>query len=322
MISVGGENLIDFIQTKTDAGNPTYQANPGGSPYNCAKALGRQDVPVSYLTPISTDSLGQLLATELTDAGVALCGVRRPEPTSLAVVSLSNAVASYQFYRQNTAERMVTLDGLNCQRPEKVSAFHLGSLTITDGADADIWADFYVAMAKRGALTSLDPNIRAAFVTDREAYMARLDRLLAATDLLKLSDEDLAWLAPGTDLHTAARQLAQRSNAPLVVVKMGADGAFALFSGEKITVRAAPVRHMKDTVGAGDTFMATLLAGLQQAGRLDRGSLEKLAVDDVTKLLKRAAAAAALNCEKSGCNPPSLQELNSAVGEEISREEV
>ncbi len=313
MILVGGENLIDFIQIESVEANPIYQANPGGSPYNCAKAIGRQQVPVSYLTPVSTDSLGELLATGLTDAGVKLCGARRSEPSSLAVVSLLEGVASYQFYRQNTAERMVAFEGLNGGVPEGTDAFHLGSLSLTHGVDAEVWTDFYVAMNERGVFTSLDPNIRAAFITDRAAYMARFKRLLLATDLLKLSDEDLAWLAPETDLETAAMQLLARSSASLLVVTLGGDGAFALSGGKKITIPAAPVAEMKDTVGAGDTFMATLLAGLQQSGNLSGKALKYMDETSVAALLTRAAQAAALNCEKSGCNPPDLTELNMAL---------
>ncbi len=313
MILVGGENLIDFIQIESAEGNPIYQANPGGSPYNCAKAIGRQQVPVSYLTPISTDSLGELLAKGLTDSGVNLCGTRRSEPSSLAVVSLQKGVASYQFYRQNTAERMVTLTGLNAGIPADTTAFHLGSLSLTHGEDAEVWTDIYVAMKERGIFTSLDPNIRAAFITDRAAYMARFERLLAATDLLKLSDEDLAWLAPDEDLETAAKRLLERSSAALLVVTLGGEGALALAGGRKITIKAAPVTEMKDTVGAGDTFTATLLARLDQTGNLSSDALKSMDGTNVTALLNRAAKAAALNCEKSGCNPPDLSELDSAL---------
>lgn len=89
MLLVGGENLIDFIQLDSVGENPVYQANPSGSPYNCAMAIARQQAPVSYLTPISTDSLGNLLAERLRSSGVNLCSERRAEPTSLAVVSRS-----------------------------------------------------------------------------------------------------------------------------------------------------------------------------------------------------------------------------------------
>ena len=168
-------------------------------------------------------------------------------------------------------------------------------------------------MKKRSVLTSLDPNIRPALITDRAAYMARFERLLAATDLLKLSDEDLAWLYPGTDIDTAVQQLLDVSAAKLLVVTQSADGAFALAGGGKVAVDSAPVQGMKDTVGAGDTFMATLLAVLVQNGALDGEFLANISASDMTTLLERAAVAAALNCEKSGCNPPTLSELEARL---------
>ncbi len=313
MILIGGENLIDFIQIESGSGNPVYQASPGGSPYNCAKALGLQQVPVSYLTPVSTDRLGDLLADGLRESGVALVGDRSPEPSTLAVVSLQRGVASYRFYRQGTAERQVTLERLNAQVPAATAAFHIGSLALTDGADAETWTDFHVGMHRRGIFTALDPNIRASLITDRPAYMARFERLLAATDLLKLSDDDLEWLVPGAAPDVAARDLLARMGGGMVVVTLGAQGAFALAGGQMVRIDAAPVRNMRDTVGAGDTFMATLLGGLHAGGQLEARALGDLTPDQVRHMLNRAARAAALNCERSGCNPPHLDELQSTM---------
>ncbi len=314
MIVVGGENLIDFIQEIGDNGNPIYRANPGGSPYNCAMAVGQQQVPVGFLTPISTDTLGNLLADGLMDAGVILCGDRRNEPTSLAVVSLKGAAASYQFYRENTADRMVSISALKGACPDGMTGFHVGSLALTGGADADVWADFYVSLHTHGVFTSLDPNIRAAFINNRSEFMERLDRMLVATDLLKLSDEDLEWLEPGVEPETAARRMLARSTAKLMVVTLGADGAFAITRDEFIRVDPAPVSDMKDTVGAGDTFMATLLTGLHNGGRIEAGKPFDINGLNILALLERASVAAALNCEQVGCNPPDLATLDAETG--------
>ena len=320
MILVGGENLIDFIQIKGDNGAPVYQANVGGSPFNTAKALARQSVSVGYMTPISSDTMGDLLANDLLEQGVSLLAPRRAEPSSLAVVSLNNGTPSYQFYRENTAERMVSVDALLQQIPNNgATCFQLGSLAITDGADADAWADFYVLMKSEGLFTSLDPNIRAAFIKDREAFLTRLARLLIHTDLLKLSDEDLEWIYPGQPLEEAAERLKNSSSAKLVVVTRGAEGAFALFNGQKISIDAAPVNELVDTVGAGDTFMATLIAGLSRVGGLSSEVISGMSDYDVELLLQRASCAAALNCETAGCNPPKLEKIDAALIANASR---
>lgn len=313
MILVGGENLIDFIQVKSDGHAPLYRANVGGSPFNTTKALARQGMSVGYMTPISSDTMGNLLADELKNEGVELLAPRRNEPTSLAVVSFCSGIPSYQFYRENTADRLVTLNSLREQIPEGViTAFQLGSLAITDGSDADAWADFYVEMKKTGLFTSLDPNIRPAFIHDRNGFLTRLMRLLKNTDLLKLSDEDLEWIYPGESLFTAAKKLKQNSSANLVVVTLGPDGAFAIFGSRTVIIKSAPVDGLVDTVGAGDTFMATLISSLFQAGRLSAAALQAMSESDVELLLKRSSCAAALNCERAGCNPPKLRALDAA----------
>lgn len=311
MILVGGENLIDLVPL--EGGVPySFQALPGGSPFNCAMALGRQGQKVGYLTPISSDNLGDLLAGTLTDSGVELLSKRRVESTSLAVVSLQDGHASYQFYRAGTAERMVTLDGLIASTPTGAKALHLGSLTLADGADADIWAQYFCQMHQRGVFTSLDPNIRAAFIHDRTKYMARLEPVLEHTDLLKLSDEDLNWLYPDQGIQAAAAKLAKQSSAKILIVTFGGDGAFALMNGQTIRIAAAPVDDMRDTIGAGDTFMATLLAHLARANALTVAAVQKMDRQMVRKLLQWAAQGAALNCAKTGCNPPDFSTLNSS----------
>ena len=307
MILVGGENLIDFIQGEDQNGLPTYQANPGGGPFNCAKAMARQGQNVGYLTPISNDTLGTLLAEDLTASGAQILAPRNSAPTSLAVVSLANGQAQYQFYREQTAERMVTLDALLQRTPPKEKSLFLGSLAITDGPDAEAWTAYFIQMKTRGIFTALDPNIRAPFIKDRTTFLTRLDTLLAHTDLLKLSDEDLGWLYPDHPLEDAARLLFTHSSATLMIVTAGGEGAFALHNNVITHVPAARVRHMQDTVGAGDTFMATLLA------QLDTDKAASLDTLSITRILTRAATAAALNCEKTGCQPPTLTEINARL---------
>ena len=312
MIIVGGENLIDFIQTDSADGTPLYQAKAGGSPYNCAMAIGRQGASVGYITPISTDTLGDMLANTLTTSGVDLLAQRSDEPTSLAVVSLNAGAPSYQFYRENTAERMVSLTVLMNSTPDMATAFYVGSLAIADGEDAEVWADYFCAMHEKGIFTALDPNIRPAFIHNTEDYSARLDRVLMQTDLLKLSDEDLNWLYPDVGITAAAKMLMKRTSAKLLVVTLGSEGAFALANGHVVTVKSAPVINLRDTVGAGDTFMATLLSYLEQRNALTADALVGMSVENIEKLLNYAACAAALNCEEYGCNPPSLNALRKA----------
>ncbi len=309
MILVGGENLIDFIQVKSTRMPPKFQAIPGGAPYNCAKAIGIQGESVGYITPISTDTMGDLLEQELIRCGVNYCGPRREEPSSLALVTLSNGQPNYQFYRENTADRMVTIDELNKNTPTNTKAFYLGGLAISGGKDAEVWASYFLSLKKKNIFTALDPNIRPDHILDTECYKARLSKLLKAADLIKLSDDDLAWLFPNLDTNKAAQKLHKQFSASMVVITLGSEGAFALWDTNRLQVPAAPVKKLEDTVGAGDTFMATLLAGLNRTNKLASQSLKNLSKPEVDHLLKTSATAASLNCEQSGCNPPTLQEI-------------
>ena len=305
MILVGGENLIDFIESP----DGTFTANLGGGPFNITKALARQGQAVGYLTPISSDQMGDRLAADLEADGATLLAPRSGSPTSLALVTLINGQPSYQFYRQKTAERQVSTTMLNRIIPKQAKAIQLGSLALTSGKDADAWAQIYRAAHQRGLFTSLDPNIRPSFIKNRRKFLARLEWILAKTDLLKLSDEDLDWLDPKRPASEAAQHLRTEYNIPLVVLTRGAEGATGFTAHGQFDVSAPKAEPFMDAVGAGDTFMGTLLAQLSNAGMLKRSALETADEARLTPILATAAKAAAMNCETSGCNPPYSADL-------------
>ena len=308
-IAVGGENLIDFVETGMVDGIPQYSANPGGSPFNLAIAAARQGSEVEYLTPVSKDRLGNLLAQRLTDSGVRLAALRLDAPTSLAVVSLEDGQPSYQFYRKGTAERQITWDGLQSALEDRPWVFHIGSLGLSGGDDADLWERFFLACHDQGVITSLDPNVRPSLIEDRAAYIERLERMFKHADIIKLSDEDIEWLYPDRPLMAAFDHLQDLSSDGLRVLTMGAQGVNARCGKTNVEVRARPVKTLVDTVGAGDTFMATMLSWLAEKGVSSRAELMALNSDHLTAMMERSSLAASLNCEKRGCNPPYLKEL-------------
>lgn len=306
MILVGGDNLIDFIQSGEGL---NFTGVEGGSCYNVALAMGRQQAPVSFAAALSSDSLGQALAAKLEASAVQLTGPRPDAPTSLAMVTVEGGQPAYQFYRDGTADRIVDAHGITAQM-ENAAAFHIGSLALTGGADADAWQQLFSSARTQGLFTSLDPNVRPALVADKAAYIARLEAMFADAALIKLSDEDIAWLWPDQDAEDAFLALAKRFPAPLCVLTKGADGALAVTAGGiRAKVSSAPVPVLKDTVGAGDTFMGTLLAELHRRDCLSPDAAAALTADGLSGLLSIAAQAAALNCGRTGCNPPALSEL-------------
>jgi len=309
MIVVGGENLIDYVQSGTESGLPVYTAIPGGSCYNCALAAARQGQPVAYATPISNDTLGDLLANRLLSDGVLLAQPREAAPTSLAVVSVAASIPSYQFYRQATAERMVSLDTIRDNTPAETKIFHIGSLALIEGEDAQAWEDYFVECGNSGILKSLDPNARPIVVKDRAPYVDRLMRMIKTADILKLSDEDLEYILPNTDIDQAFVNICHIASAGIIVLTRGSQGARVFHNGSLFDVPSAVANPLVDTVGAGDTFMGTLLAEINQLDVTTAADLRGLDQQHISAIVQKAAIAAAKNCEHAGCNPPYLRDL-------------
>ena len=309
MIVVGGDNLIDLIESARNDAAVSFAGARGGSGYNTARAAARQGQSVGFITPIAMDNLGHFLADKMISDGVDLLSPRSQKPSSLAVITLNNGQPSYQFYRDDTAERQVDLPLLQNHFPANGSAFHLTSLAIISGTDADVWADFFAQQHAAGIVTTLDPNVRPMLISDCEQYLQRLWRLMNTADILKLSDEDLEWIFPDLDFDAACAELLTKTKAKLTIVTKGAEGAIGYCNGASVTVPAHPVPKLVDTVGAGDTFMGTVLSYLNTSGLLTQDALATLDQTTLTTLLTRAAKAAAINCGREGCNPPTSQEL-------------
>ena len=308
MILVGGENLMDMIQVDNHYQNVLFKAIPGGSPYNLALAAGRQGVRVGYVTPISEDSNGDQLVANLLSSNVQVLGPRVPEPTSLAMVNIEGGTPSYAFYREGTAERLVNLEKLTKNLTDDVAIFHIGSLALTGGSDALVWEEFLGKAMDKGIKVSLDPNVRPSLVGEPDLYRQRIKRLMTKVDILKLSDEDLLWLFnENTDESSALSELRAIANAELLILTRGSKGSSIWHNDKWYAAPAYPVDKLSDTVGAGDTFMASVLVWLTKNENMKRlGALELKEKQD---LQYYAGKAASLNCKKQGCNPPWENEL-------------
>ena len=310
MISIGGENLIDLVSGEAAAnGLPQYVANPGGSPFNVAIAAGRQGQEVAYLTPVSNDALGVLLATRLVESKVRLVAPRVENPTSLAVVSITDGIPSYAFHRNATAERAVSMASLKRDMPDATGLFHVGSLALIGGDDADAWEAFFESCQAQGVMTSLDPNVRPGLIDDRQGYVARIRRMMRHADIFKLSDEDLAWLYPDRSLEDALADCRHDCGAVLFILTLGAEGSRLFLGDVEVMAKAPAIDDLVDTVGAGDTYMASMLCWIVENGVASRAALAEIDESMLHRASLRAAEAAAINCQRSGCNPPWRDEL-------------
>jgi fructokinase len=308
MILVAGEALIDMLPAAE--GSPqVFRAVPGGSPFNVALALGRLGAPVQFLCPFSNDAFGQRLFAALKDSRVDLSLAPRTDALStLGFVTLDEATKSarYSFYTQGTAGCGLTAEDLPQAFPEAIRCVHLGSFSLAVEPFCTT-AETILERMGPGRLLSMDPNIRAGLIAHEASYRERLKRLMHRAAIIKASSEDLDWLHPGgTPASFASEMLSQ--SAQLVVVTRGANGVLAFTREETLEVPAEPVAVV-DTVGAGDTFQAALLAQLACRGRLSRQGLASVSRSEWLEILRQAARAAAITCTRAGSDPPWDTEL-------------
>lgn len=306
MILCAGEALIDMLPRETNAGEKAFAPYAGGAVFNTAIALGRLDAPVGFFSGISTDLFGDILMRPLEESGVdANYAHRSDRPTTLAFVTLKDGHATYAFYDENTAGRMLS-DADLPEVPDSIEALFLGGISLV----VEPCANAYEALLMREAdirTIMVDPNIRPGFIKDEDTYRARLGRMIGKSDIVKVSDEDLIWLLGDGDIDELARQLLIAGPA-LVCVTRGAKGVRGYFPGGTVSVSSRKV-EVVDTVGAGDTFNAGLLAALHERGALGKDRVRNLSADDVEAALSLGTRAAAVTVSRAGANPPHRDEL-------------
>jgi fructokinase len=306
MIAAFGEALVDLIEQL----DGRFLAALGGSVCNFAQAVGRQGVSVTYLNPLSQDTFGQRFAARLTSSGVILGAERTStRPTALAVVTLNaSGGPSYTFHRDAVADRDVTPEELSEHMPQTLQVLHTGGLALVP-ADLTVALHTMRTARERGALISVDANVRPMAVEDSATYFSGVKKALAQAHIIKVSDEDLAYLGlPGASPLEQARSLLAGDLTALVALTHGADDA--LLITRQHTVREPIPRNVQvvDTVGAGDCFHAGLLAWITRAGLLNAESLPALTEQQLGAALRHAVAAAAVNVSRAGCDPATWDE--------------
>ena len=306
MILSCGEALIDMLPRTSTLGEPCFAPYAGGAVFNTAIALGRLGAPSAFFTGLSTDMLGQVLEETLVKSKVdtSFCA-RSDRPTTVAFVKLVDGQASYAFYDENTAGRLLAVSDLP-DLPQNIEALFFGGISLVN----DPAAATYEALQAREAaarVTMIDPNIRPGFVTDEAGYRTRIGRMMARADIVKLSDEDLRWLMGEGDLTTLARKIIA-SGPKIVFLTEGAKGARAVTATQDRFVAARKVVFV-DGVGAGDTFNAGALAALRRDGVLTKAGLADISDAALDAALSLGTRAAGVTVSRAGANPPWADEL-------------
>ncbi|MEM1073593.1 MAG: carbohydrate kinase [Pseudomonadota bacterium] len=311
MILCCGEALIDMIPVPTVGGAEGFVPHAGGAIFNTAIALGRLGVPTGFMTGLSTDLFGATLMNALEESAVdASFSIRSDLPTTLAFVKLTNGQAQYTFYDENTAGRSLTPDDIP-NLPQDIEALYFGGISLI----SEPCAEFYAALAERESKTQtivLDPNIRPGFIGDESVYRSRLNRMIAVCDILKVSDEDLDWIIPGPEA-TEQKALSLRVGATKVVIVTRGEAGATVWADQNTSVSVAANRvRVVDTVGAGDTFNAGVLAYLQKNVLIRKENLADITSDALAAALSLGAAVAAVTVSRAGANPPWQHELDDA----------
>lgn len=306
MILCCGEALIDMLPRQSTLGENAYAPYAGGAIFNTAIALGRLGIETGFFTGLSDDMLGDVLRETLKASNVdySPC-VISSRPTTVAFVKLVNGAATYAFYDENTAGRMITVDDLPVLGND-VEALHFGAISLIPDPCGGTY-EALLAREHKTSVISLDPNIRPGFIKNKEAHQARIMRMAAQSDIIKFSDEDLEWFGMSGD-HDALAAKWLDVGPKLVVITKGAEGAVGYTRSAKVDVPSKKV-VVVDTVGAGDTFDAGVLASLKRGGLLTKAQVASLDETAVRDALSLAASAAAVTVSRAGANPPWAKEL-------------
>lgn len=303
-IVVAGEALIDLI-VGVDGG---LTAVPGGGPYNAARTLGRLGAECAFLGMISDDHFGRVLREHLEASGVRLAvSQSTPAPSTLAVAQLSRGgAADYRFYLQGTSVSMLTAKEAWAGLPSEFDALHVGTLGLVVEPTASV-LEALVDDAAANHVIMLDPNCRPKVINDFATFRDRVLRVWRKADIVKVSDDDVAFLFPEGGFEAEIQQVVDRGG---IVLHTAGPQPIDVFSGGGRGLVSPATGGVVDTVGAGDIFGATVLWALLQDGWNQGAAWTPEQVLPAVRLGSRAAHIA---CQRAGAEPPTLAELQAAT---------
>ncbi|RWC91171.1 MAG: carbohydrate kinase [Mesorhizobium sp.] len=306
MILCCGEALIDMLPRTTTQGEPAFAPYVGGAVFNTAIALGRLGAPAGFFSGLSSDLFGGQFREALGASKVSSTYAHTsPRPTTLAFVRLNNGQATYTFYDENTAGRMLTIEDLP-QLGGEIEAMLFGAISLISEPAGSAYEEF-MRREHEARVMMLDPNIRPNFIPDKAKHLRRIREMMAMADIVKLSDEDLNWFGEAGSHEDVVRNWLDRGP-KLIVVTHGSEGAVGYSKQHRVTVMPETVKVV-DTVGAGDTFNAGILASLHEQGLLTKEAISSLSQDAIGKALALGAKAAAVTVSRAGANSPWRHEI-------------
>jgi len=306
VIVIGGEALVDLVDD-----NGWLSPVAGGGPFNTAIAFGRLEVPVGFLGSVSRDAYGEMLAERLVDSGVDMSLVRRSDaPTARALVHRQRDGGNeYSFEVRGTALADLSPSDLPTL-PEDAWAVYVGTLALAVDPPAAAYEKLVHREAERRRII-LDPNVRPAIFGDADTYRPRFERLVRLADIVKLSEDDAAWIYPRLRLEEVI-ELIFGFGPRVVAVTRGKDGAVAATGEAFVDVPGVPVAVV-DTIGAGDTFGAAFIAALVEGGVFGPQISRPIPEPALARAVAYAVAASAITCTRTGAVPPTRDEIQAQL---------
>ena len=313
-----GEILIDLTYSGRQNGVPVYVANPGGAPANVAVAAARLRADSAFIGKVGNDYYGGFLRETLTENKVDVSGMLTDAsaPTTLAVVSLTDAgERSFSFYRRNCADTLLSPEEISDELLGNTRFLHFGSVSLTD--DPARSATLFAAKRAKelGATVTYDPNYRANLWNSEKEAVERMKSVLGFVDILKISDEELPLLTGTDDPEAGTRQLFDKYGISLILLTLGADGAYYRRGGETGKAEGFKVK-VADTNGAGDTFFGAFLSRMAALGVYKPDDLTS---EQLFDSVRTANLAASLTTSRHGAIPamPDLKELEDKLDSEV-----
>jgi fructokinase len=307
-VLVIGEALVDVVHS----GDGGIKNVPGGSPANTAVALARLGITTFMKARISKDKFGSEIRSYLENQNVNLnLSLFVDEPSSVIDAFIQkDGSAKYEANLKGASDYGWTESELDIALAEDIKIIQLGSLTSYIEPGASNIENWYKKLRNNSKhLLTFDPNIRHPLDAQPEDEVRKRAKNLASlAHVVKASDEDLSWISPDQDVIETAKNFIENGTT-LVVITLGKNGAVAINSNFEVIQIPAPVVEVKDTIGAGDTFAAALIAQLLEKQIVDEKALSALSLSDLRDILSNCAMTSALTCSRQGANPPYRHEV-------------
>lgn len=310
-ITTVGEILIDLTQTGiSDCGIPIYTANPGGAPANVAVAASKLGASTAFIGKVGDDSFGRFLCDTLKKYNVSTDSVitDKHANTTLAVVSVNeNGERSFSFYRKNSADTLLSENEITDLQMKNTHILHFGSVSLTDEPSRTATISAVRRAKSFGAVISYDPNYRPSLWNSEDEAVEQMKKPLDSVDILKVSDEELPLISGKTNIDDGAEYLCDKYNIKLVLVTLGAKGAYYRFKDCAGIVDGVSVA-VADTNGAGDTFFGAFLSRMAYMGKYNPSDLTE---DEIKNMVAFSNNAAAITTSRSGAIPamPTAEEM-------------